>query len=59
MEAQEGSISDGDGRTWRLCIRRSYLEEGMRALFVSYDALLPVKDDFLAKLRLHRKRYGW
>ena len=19
----------------------------------------PVKDDFLAKLRLHRKRYGW
>ena len=32
-------------RTWRLCIRRYYLEEGMRALFVSDDALLPSDDE--------------
>ena len=107
------TVEGRDGQSWRVCIRRYYLEEGMRALFVSYDALLPegderfdnldfhellkarvgdvcaaklhiesaeelqrraaapqpkkktvfqpkpVKDDFLAKLRLHRKRYGW
>ena len=38
------TVEGRDGRTWRLCIRRYYLEEGMRALFVSYDALLPEED---------------
>ena len=39
------TVEGRDGRTWRLCIRRYYLEEGMRALFVSYDALLPEEDE--------------
>ena len=38
-------VEGRDGRTWRLCIRRYYLEEGMRALFVSDDALLPSDDE--------------
>ena len=39
------TVEGGLGQTWRVCIRRYYLEEGMRALFVSYDALLPEKDE--------------
>jgi len=39
------TVEGRDGRTWRLCIRRYYLEEGMRALFVSEDAAIPTDDE--------------
>ena len=60
MAAVEGR----DGRTWRLCIRRYYLEDGMRALFVSHDALLPEDDerfDNLDVCKLHDRvfRFGF
>ena len=38
------TVEGRDGRTWRLCIRRYYLEEGMRALFVHGDAAVPEDD---------------
>ena len=58
------TVEGRDGRTWRLCIRRYYLEEGMRALFVSYDALLPIEDRRFANLdvcKLHDRvfRFGF
>ena len=58
------TVEGRDGRTWRLCIRRYYLEEGMRALFVSYDALLPEGDerfDNLDVCKLHDRvfRFGF
>ena len=58
------AVEGRDGRTWRLCIRRYYLEEGMRALFVSYDALLPEDDerfDNLDVCKLHERvfRFGF
>ena len=58
------TVEGRDGRTWRLCIRRYYLEEGMRALFVSSDALLPADDvrfDNLDVCKLHDRvfRFGF
>ena len=58
------TVEGRDGRTWRLCIRRYYLEEGMRTLFVSYDALLPEDDgrfDNLDVCKLHERvfRFGF
>ena len=58
------TVEGRDGRMWRLCIRRYYLEEGMRALFVSYDALLPEDDkrfDNLDVCKLHERvfRFGF
>ena len=58
------TVAGRDGRTWRLCIRRYYIEEGMRALFVSYDALLPEGDerfDNLDVCKLHERvfRFGF
>ena len=58
------TVEGRDGRMWRLCIRRYYLEEGMRALFVSYDALLPENDkrfDNLDVCKLHERvfRFGF
>ena len=58
------TVEGRDGRTWRLCVRRYYLEEGMRALFVSHDALLPEKDerfDNLDVCKLHERvfRFGF
>ena len=58
------TVEGRDGRTWRLCIRRYYLEEGMLALFVSYDALLPEGDerfDNLDVCKLHERvfRFGF
>ena len=58
------TVEGRDGRTWRLCIRRNYLEEGMRALFVSHDALLPENDerfDSLDVCKLHERvfRFGF
>ena len=58
------TVEGADGRTWRLCIRRYYLEEGMRALFVSHDALLPENDerfDNLDVCKLHERvfRFGF
>ena len=58
------TVEGRDGRTWRMCIRRYYLEEGMRALFVSYDALLPENDerfDNLDVCKLHERvfRFGF
>lgn len=38
------TVEGRDGRTWRMCIFRYYLETGMRALFVSEDAALPMDD---------------
>lgn len=38
------TVEGCDGRTWRMCIFRYYLETGMRALFVSEDAALPMDD---------------
>ena len=58
------TVEGRDGRTWRLCIRRYYLEDGMRALFVSSDALLPTEDerfDNLDVCKLHDRvfRFGF
>ena len=58
------TVEGADGRTWRLCIRRYYLEDGMRALFVSSDALLPAEDerfDNLDVCKLHDRvfRFGF
>ena len=58
------TVEGRDGRTWRLCIRRYYLEDGMRALFVSSDALLPAEDerfDNLDVCKLHDRvfRFGF
>ena len=58
------TVEGRDGRTWRVCIRRYYLEEGMRALFVSDDALLPTGDerfDNLDVCKLHERvfRFGF
>ena len=58
------TVEGRDGRTWRLCIRRYYLEVGMRALFVSHDALLPENDkrfDNLDVCKLHERvfRFGF
>ena len=58
------TVEGWDGLTWRVCIRRYYLEEGMRALFVSYDALLPEGDerfDNLDVCKLHDRvfRFGF
>ena len=58
------TVEGRDGRSWRLCIRRYYLEEGMRALFVSHDALLPENDerfDNLDVCKLHERvfRFGF
>lgn len=38
------TVEGRDGRTWRMCIFRYYLETGMLALFVSEDAALPMDD---------------
>lgn len=54
------TVEGRDGRTWRLCIRRYYLEEGMRALFVSDDAALPPDDERFVNLdvcKLHERVY--
>ena len=58
------TVEGWNGQTWRVCIRRYYLEEGMRALFVSYDALLPEDDerfDNLDVCKLHERvfRFGF
>ena len=58
------TVEGRDGRTWRMCIRRYYLEEGMLALFISYDALLPEEDkrfDNLDVCKLHERvfRFGF
>ena len=58
------TVEGRDGRTWRLCTRRYYLEEGMRALFVSHDAMLPENDerfDNLDVCKLHERvfRFGF
>lgn len=38
------TVEGRDGRTWRMCIFRYYLETGMLALFVSEGAALPMDD---------------
>ena len=58
------TVEGWNEETWRVCIRRYYLEEGMRALFVSYDALLPEGDerfDNLDVCKLHDRvfRFGF
>ena len=58
------TVEGWNGQTWRVCIRRYYLEEGMRALFVSDDALLPEDDerfDNLDVCKLHERvfRFGF
>ena len=56
------TVEGRDGRTWRICIRRYYLEEGMLALFVSYDTLLPEEDerfDNLDVCKLHERVFGF
>ena len=58
------TVEGRDGLTWRVCIRRYCLEEGMRALFVSYDALLPEDDERFVNLdvcKLHDRvfRFGF
>ena len=58
------TVEGRDGRTWRVCVRRYYLEEGMRALFVSHAALLPEGDerfDNLDVCKLHERvfRFGF
>ena len=58
------TVEGRDGRTWRMCVRRYNLEEGMRALFISYDALLPADDerfDNLDVCKLHERvfRFGF
>ena len=54
------TVEGRDGRTWRMCVRRYYLEAGMRALFVSEDAALPTDDERFANCevcKLHERVY--
>jgi len=54
------TVEGRDGRRWRMCIRRYYLETGMRALFVSEDAAVPVDDERFANMdvcKLHDRVY--
>ena len=54
------TVEGRGGRTWRLCIRRYCLEEGMRALFVHQDAALPMEDarfDNADVCKLHERVY--
>ena len=53
------TVEGHDGRTWRLCIRRYYLEKGMRALFVHADAALPedARFDNADVCKLHDRVY--
>lgn len=58
------TVEGRDGRRWRLCISRYYLEAGMRALFVSDDAALPPGDLRFVNLdvcKLHERvfRFGF
>lgn len=58
------TVEGGGGRTWRLCVFRGYLEPGMRALFVSEDAALPMDDARfdrfeVCKLRERVYRFGF
>lgn len=58
------TVEGGGGRKWRLCIRRYYLDVGMRALFVSRDAVLPPEDVRFANqdvCKLHERvfRFGF
>ena len=58
------TVEGWNGQTWRVCIRRYYLDEGMLALFVSYDALLPEdveRFDNLDVCKLHERvfRFGF
>ena len=58
------TVEGRDGRTWRLCIPRYCLEEGMRALFVSDDAALSPEDERFANpdvCKLHERvfRFGF
>ena len=39
------TVEGRDGLRWKLCVFRYYLEKGMRALFVSEEAGLPMADD--------------
>ena len=38
------AVTDGT-RSWKMCINRYYLDAGMRALFVSEDAAIPIDDE--------------
>ena len=53
------TVEGRDGRTWRLCIRRYYLEKGMRALFVHGDAAVPedARFDNADVCKLHERVY--
>ena len=54
------TVEGRDGRTWRLCVRRYYLDEGMRALFVHGDAAVPEDDarfDNADVCKLHERVY--
>ena len=58
------TVEGRDGRTWRMCVFRYYLEVGMRALFVSEDAALPMDDPRfnnpdVCKLRERVFRFGF
>lgn len=58
------TVEGRDGRRWRLCILRYYLEKGMRALFVSDDAAVPTDDERfvnldVCKLRERVYRFGF
>lgn len=58
------TVRGPDGREWRLCINRYYLEEGMDALFVSKDAAMPDepryhnRDAASVKVRVYRFGFG-
>ena len=54
------TVEGRDGRTWRLCVLRYYLEKGMRAVFVSEDAALPANDERFVNpdvCKLHERVY--
>ena len=58
------TVEGRDGRRWRVCVRRRYLKEGMRALFVLDDAALPADDGrfrnpCVCKLHARVYRFGF
>ena len=58
------TVEGRGGRTWRMCVFRGYLEPGMRALFVSEGAALPMDDARfdrfeVCKLRERVYRFGF
>ena len=52
-----------DGRKWKMCVNRYYLEENMDALFVSEEAAMPMEDRYrnrdAARVKVRAFKFGF